>query len=102
MTMPHHVMPAKAGIPGDERRRGSSPPGAPAFAGATMLLALLLAAPASAQVDRPEYVRALAAGYKASFLCSDLFSAGQSEEQVAKDDLKRTYPELEPFIPGLQ
>ncbi|HEX8573474.1 MAG TPA: serine hydrolase [Allosphingosinicella sp.] len=66
------------------------------------IAALLLAAPASAQVDRPEYVRAIAAGYKASFLCSDLFNAGQSEEQVARDDLKRTYPELEPIMPGLE
>jgi CubicO group peptidase (beta-lactamase class C family) len=67
-----------------------------------LIVALLLAAPASAQVDRPEYVRALAAGYKASFLCSDLFNAGQSEEQVARDDLKRIYPELEPLIPSLE
>jgi CubicO group peptidase (beta-lactamase class C family) len=97
----HDAIPAKAGIPGAERRRRSSPAGAPAFAGATAI-ALLLAAPASAQVDRPEYVRALAAGYKASFLCSDLFNAGQTEEQVAKDDLKRIYPELEPIVPGLE
>ena len=67
----------------------------------TLLAALLLAAPASAQVDRPEYLQALAAGYKAAFLCSDIFSAGQSEEQVAKDDLKRIYPELELLLPGL-
>src|SRR5688500_7780977 len=67
-----------------------------------LIPALLLAAPAFAQVDRPEYVRALAAGYKASFLCSDIFNAGQTEEQVAKDDLKRIYPELEPLIPGLE
>ncbi|HLL29546.1 MAG TPA: serine hydrolase [Allosphingosinicella sp.] len=103
--MSHNVMPAKAGIPARERRLRSSPPGAPAFAGATfktLIAALLLAAPASAQVDRPEYVRALAAGYKASFLCSGLFNAGQSEEQVAKDDLKRIQPELEPLIPSLQ
>jgi CubicO group peptidase (beta-lactamase class C family) len=75
------------------------------LAGATgkwLLAALLLAAPASAQVDRPEYVRALAAGYKASFLCSGLFNAGQSEDQVAKDDLRRIYPELEPILPGLE
>jgi CubicO group peptidase (beta-lactamase class C family) len=81
-----------------------SPPGAPAFAGATirtLLAAFLVAVPAAAQVDRPEYVRALAAGYKASFLCSDIFNAGQSEAQVAKDDLKRIYPEIEPLIPGL-
>lgn len=98
------VIPAKAGIPAGEKHRRLSPPGAPAFAGATVwaIAALLLATPASAQVDRPEYVRALAAGYKASFLCSDLFNAGQSEEQVAKDDLKRIYPELEPLMPGLE
>ena len=36
-----------------------------------LLAGLLLAAPASAQVDRPEYLQALAAGYKAAFLCSD-------------------------------
>ncbi|HEX9965080.1 MAG TPA: serine hydrolase [Allosphingosinicella sp.] len=101
--MPQHVVPAKAGTPAGEKHLRLPPPGTPAFAGATICaLALLLAAPASAQVDRPEYVRALAAGYKASFLCSDLFNAGQSEEQVAKDDLKRIYPELEPIIPGLE
>ncbi|HEU0097233.1 MAG TPA: serine hydrolase [Allosphingosinicella sp.] len=99
--MADHVVPAKAWTPGREDRRRFSRPGAPGFAGAT-IVALLLAASASAQVDRPEYVRALAAGYKASFLCSDIFTAGQSEEQVAKDDLKRIYPELEPLIPGLK
>ncbi|HEX8124567.1 MAG TPA: serine hydrolase [Allosphingosinicella sp.] len=93
-------MPAKAGIQAASSP-GSQTAWAPAFAGATVL-ALLLAFPASAQVDRPEYVRALAAGYKASFLCSDIFNAGQSEEQVGKDDLKRIYPELEPLIPGLE
>lgn len=67
-----------------------------------LIAALLLAAPASAQVDRPEYVRALAAGYKAAFLCSDIFSARQSEAQIARDDLQRIYPELEPLIPGLE
>jgi CubicO group peptidase (beta-lactamase class C family) len=99
MKMTRHVMPGKDGIPAGERRRCLSLPGAQTVA---LLTALLFAAPASAQVDRPEYVRALAAGYKASFLCSDLFNAGQSEEQVARDDLKRIYPELEPLIPGLQ
>ena len=63
-----------------------------------IVLLLALASPASAQ-DR--YTRALAAGYKASFLCSDLFNAGQSEAQVAADDLERIYPELEPIIPAL-
>ena len=99
--MDQTVMPAKAGIRAGEWRLRSSPRGAPASAGATFAL-LLLAAPIAAQVDRPEYVRAIAAGYKASFLCSDIFNAGQSEEQIARDDLQRIYPELEPLIPGLK
>ncbi|HEX8238326.1 MAG TPA: serine hydrolase [Allosphingosinicella sp.] len=66
-----------------------------------LIAALLLAAPASAQVDRPEYLRALAAGYKAAFLCSDLFNAGQTEAEVEADDLQRIYPELEPLLPKL-
>ena len=74
----------------------------PATGKAVLAAALLLAVPASAQVDRPEYLRALAAGYKASFLCSDLFNAGQTEEQVARDDLQRIYPELEPLIARLE
>jgi CubicO group peptidase (beta-lactamase class C family) len=66
-----------------------------------LLLLPLLAAPAAAQ-DQGRYNRALAAGYKASFLCSDIFNAGQSEEQVEKDDLKRTYPELEPLMADMK
>jgi CubicO group peptidase (beta-lactamase class C family) len=80
-----------------------SDPVIPAFAGATAFLAaLLLATPTSAQVDRPEYLRAVAAGYKAAFLCSDIFTAGQSEAQVEADDLQRIYPELEPLLPKLE
>ena len=67
-----------------------------------LILGALLCAPASAQVDRPEYLRALAAGYKASFLCSDIFNAGMTAEQVEKDDLRRTYSELEPLMPRLE
>ncbi|HZG45674.1 MAG TPA: serine hydrolase [Allosphingosinicella sp.] len=65
------------------------------------LVAAFLAAPAAAQDDRPDYRRALAAGYKASFLCSDLFNAGLSEAVVEQDDLARTYPELEPLFDQL-
>jgi hypothetical protein len=42
--------------------------------------------------SRRAYVRALAAGYKASFLCSDIFNAGMTEAQVERDDLQRGYP----------
>jgi uncharacterized protein len=56
------VVPAKAGTPAGERLRRSSPPGAPAFAGATILAAAALgfAAPASAQL--PAEPRVTAAG----------------------------------------
>jgi CubicO group peptidase (beta-lactamase class C family) len=69
---------------------------------AVLAVGLALAVPAAAQVDSPRYVRAVAAGYKASFLCSDLFNAGISEAQVEADDLKRTYSEIEPIMPGLK
>src|SRR3546814_19738807 len=39
---------------------------------------------------------------KAAFLCSDLFNAGQTVEQVERDDLQRTYTSLEPLIPELK
>jgi uncharacterized protein len=54
-------MPAQAGIPAGERRRRSSPAGAPAFAGATWLVAFaaaLLTAPASAQLPTEPNVTA--------------------------------------------
>ncbi len=63
---------------------------------------VLLAAPAAAQ-DAPAspHLRALAAGYKASFLCSGLFNAGQTEAQVEADDLTGAYAEYRPLLPGL-
>jgi CubicO group peptidase (beta-lactamase class C family) len=65
-------------------------------------LAVLLGGPAAAQEDRPEYRRALAAGYKASFLCSDLFNANMPEAAIEQDDLARTYAELEPLFDQLE
>ena len=66
-----------------------------------LAFSLVLAAPAAAQAE-PSYVRALAAGYKASFLCSDIFNAGMTEAQVEADDLKRNYPEYVPIMAGLE
>jgi CubicO group peptidase (beta-lactamase class C family) len=66
------------------------------------LAAALIASPAAAQDDRPDYRRALAAGYEASFLCSDLFNGGLSEQVVEQDDLARTYAELEPLFRELE
>ncbi len=62
-----------------------------------ILLVACFALPAAAQ-DQARYTRALAAGYKASFLCSDLFNAGMTEAQVEQDDLQRTYAELVPLM----
>jgi CubicO group peptidase (beta-lactamase class C family) len=56
--------------------------------------AALLAPGAAAQEDRPAYVRALAAGYKASFTCSNLFNGGITPEQTEADDLRGTYANL--------
>ena len=57
--------------------------------------------PASAQVGRPEHVRAIAAGYKASFTCSNWFNARMTAEQTAADDLRGTYAELNPLFAQL-
>lgn len=54
------------------------------------------AQPAPAAPD--PHVRALAAGYKAAFLCSGLFNAGQTEAQVAADDLEGIYPNYQALV----
>ncbi len=61
---------------------------------AAAIAAALLPVNAVAQEERPAYVRALAAGYKAAFVCSNLFNGGLSEEQTEADDLRGTYSSL--------
>lgn len=68
---------------------------------AAAAFALLLSGAALAQEDRPAYVRALAAGYKAAFVCSNLFNGGISQEQTEADDLRGTYAALNPIFPAL-
>jgi len=46
---------------------------------------------AGAQAISSPHVLALAAGYKAAFLCSDIFTAGEGEEQATADDLEGAY-----------
>ncbi len=65
------------------------------------LAAVSATLPAAAQEASP-HLRALAAGYKAAFLCSGLFNAGQTEAQVEADDLSRVYPEYRPLLPMLR
>jgi CubicO group peptidase (beta-lactamase class C family) len=65
-------------------------------------LALLLAAPAAAQhPEAPRYDRALAAGYKAQFLCSGLWNGGKSVEQIEADELTGIYPHIAGIVPNL-
>lgn len=66
-------------------------------------LALLGAAPALAQsAEAPApYVRAIAAGYKAAFLCSGLFIAGRDPAQIEALELTGIYPEYERIVPTL-
>lgn len=68
------------------------------------LIALaLLAAPVAAAEDPPKGTHrlALAAGYKAAFLCSGRWNAGQSLEGITADDLTGVYPEIQPLLAGL-
>ena len=73
------------------------------------LLALLWAAtPATAQSpdavrggNAQPYSRAVAAGYKAAFLCAGLFNAGRSEASVETLDLRGIYPDYDDIVPRL-
>jgi CubicO group peptidase (beta-lactamase class C family) len=60
-----------------------------------------MATNAEAQEDRPAYVEALAAGYKAAFVCSNLFNGGLSQEQIEADDLRGTYSDLNGLLATL-
>ncbi|MGL6042747.1 MAG: serine hydrolase domain-containing protein, partial [Sandaracinobacteroides sp.] len=60
-------------------------------------------APAPAQAPTQPNARtlALAAGWKALFLCSGTFLAGMAEADITANDLEGGYPELQPHIAGL-
>jgi CubicO group peptidase (beta-lactamase class C family) len=45
--------------------------------------------------------RALAAGYKAAFTCSDVFNAGQTPDQIAADDLEGIYVQYQELVRSL-
>jgi CubicO group peptidase (beta-lactamase class C family) len=68
---------------------------------AALIAILLTVLPASAQQNEPEYLRAIAAGYKASFICSNQFNGGINPARTAADDLQGTYAELNPILPML-
>jgi CubicO group peptidase (beta-lactamase class C family) len=62
--------------------------------------ALSLAAPAQA-AELTTYQRALAAGYKAGILCSGIFNAGRTQEQIEALELTGIYPEFQPLVRSL-
>lgn len=67
-----------------------------------LLAAAFLGAPAMAQAPPIDPHRlALAAGYKAAFLCSGRWNAGQDEARITRDDLTGIYREYQDLLPGL-
>lgn len=73
-----------------------------AKATAAITLAIAIVPPAMAQADDPLLLRAYAAGYKAQFLCSGLFSAGRTQQQIERDELTGVYPEIAKILPELK
>ncbi len=61
---------------------------------------LTLATPAHAAEPTP-YQRALAAGYKAAFLCSGIFNAGRTQAQIEALELTGIYPEYQALVSQL-
>ena len=60
-----------------------------------------LAAPAAAQKPST-YDRAIAAGYKATMLCSGLFNGRRTQQSVEALELKGIYPEYAGIVPTLK
>jgi len=73
----------------------------------TIIAAVLSVAalPAQAQIIAPAasaYARAIAAGYKASFLCSAIFNGGRDEAKIEAWELSGVYPEYNAILPTLK
>lgn len=67
---------------------------------AAALLLFAAAWPAGAAAD-DQWVRAVAAGYKAAFLCSDGFTAGLDEAAIAALEWNGAYPEYRALVESL-
>ncbi len=74
--------------------------GAALFAAACLMAGA--AAPAAGGPSRQDpHSRALAAGYKAAFVCSGVFDAGQTPKQIAADDLEGIYAQYQELVGSL-
>lgn len=65
---------------------------------AIWVAAVLAVAASGAQAADDPHTRALAAGYKAAFLCSGVFNAGRPEAEIAADDLEGIYPDYQALV----
>jgi len=64
----------------------------------TLFALVPLAAFGATEAATSSHALALAAGYKAAFLCSGVFDAGQTEDAVTADDLEGIYPEYQAAV----
>ncbi|MEO8926278.1 MAG: serine hydrolase [Caulobacteraceae bacterium] len=68
----------------------------------TLLIAMIsLAATgawAATAAEGSKHALALAAGYKAAFVCSGIFDAGEPEAEIAADDLEGIYPQYQAAV----
>lgn len=73
------------------------------FRPALLTLALTGLSPTHAQPDAPLlHDRALAAGYKAQFICSGLWNGKKSRAQIEADELTGIYDRIADIVPQLQ
>lgn len=70
-------------------------------AGNSLVAALMLLGSAAVAADADPYTRALAAGYKAQFVCSGVFSAERTPEAIARDELAGTQENVAPLLGDL-
>jgi CubicO group peptidase (beta-lactamase class C family) len=66
-----------------------------------IVAALFAAVSVVGHAEEDPHVRALAAGYKAAFVCSGVFNAGQTPEQIAADDLEGIYVQYQALVRSL-
>jgi len=71
-------------------------------AGNSLVAALMLLSSAAVAADADPYTRALAAGYKAQFVCSGVFSAGRTPEAIDRYELAGTQENVAPLLAGLE
>lgn len=65
-------------------------------------MAAMFSGPVAAQSDETErYDRALAAGYKAQFICSGLWNGGKSLADIKADELTGIYDRIADIVPTL-